>query len=52
MAQFTPLANSAGHNANYDFIYYLKGALAGGVCCGITHGGTSSRLIAVPPRRR
>ena len=37
-SQFTPLANSAGHNSNYDFIYYLKGALAGGVCCGVTHG--------------
>lgn len=23
---------------NYDFNYYLKGALAGGICCAITHG--------------
>jgi len=23
---------------NYDFMYYLKGAAAGGVCCSITHG--------------
>ena len=22
----------------YDFMYYLKGAAAGGVCCSITHG--------------
>jgi len=22
----------------YTFMYYLKGALAGGICCGITHG--------------
>jgi solute carrier family 25 phosphate transporter 3 len=23
----------------YDLTYYLKGALAGGICCSITHGG-------------
>lgn len=23
----------------YDLMYYLKGALAGGICCAITHGG-------------
>jgi len=23
---------------NYDFMYYLKGAAAGGICCSITHG--------------
>jgi len=23
---------------NYDLMYYLKGALAGGICCSITHG--------------
>lgn len=23
----------------YDFMYYLKGAFAGGLCCAITHGG-------------
>ena len=40
MAQFTPLANSG--NSNYDLTYYLKGALAGGVCCGVTHGGPSA----------
>lgn len=22
----------------YDLMYYLKGALAGGICCSITHG--------------
>lgn len=23
---------------NYDLMYYLKGALAGGICCAVTHG--------------
>jgi solute carrier family 25 phosphate transporter 3 len=23
----------------YDLMYYLKGALAGGICCGVTHAG-------------
>jgi len=23
---------------NYDFMYYLKGAAAGGICCSLTHG--------------
>lgn len=23
----------------YDLTYYLKGAVAGGICCGVTHGG-------------
>ena len=23
----------------YDMAYYLKGALSGGICCSITHGG-------------
>ena len=31
------LATSAG-NSKYDLLYYLKGALAGGICCSITHG--------------
>jgi hypothetical protein len=22
----------------YDFMYYLKGAAAGGICCSVTHG--------------
>lgn len=30
-------AQSAGEK-KYDLMYYLKGALAGGICCGITHG--------------
>jgi len=30
------LAPSA--KANYDLMYYLKGAAAGGICCSITHG--------------
>lgn len=31
------LATSSGEKA-YDFMYYLKGAAAGGICCSITHG--------------
>ena len=23
---------------SYDFMYYIKGAAAGGICCSITHG--------------
>jgi solute carrier family 25 phosphate transporter 3 len=30
---------AAGHDEKkYDLMYYLKGALAGGICCSITHG--------------
>lgn len=31
------LATSAA-GTNYDMMYYLKGAAAGGICCSITHG--------------
>jgi len=31
------LATSAAET-KYDLMYYLKGALAGGICCSITHG--------------
>jgi solute carrier family 25 phosphate transporter 3 len=31
------LATSSGAQV-YDFMYYLKGAAAGGICCSITHG--------------
>lgn len=27
-----------GGEKNYDLMYYLKGAAAGGICCSITHG--------------
>jgi len=27
-----------GEHPVYDFMYYLKGAAAGGICCSITHG--------------
>merc|ERR1719416_42832 len=27
-----------GGETNYDLMYYLKGAAAGGICCSITHG--------------
>ena len=30
------VATSAGKK--YDLAYYLKGALAGGICCSVTHG--------------
>ena len=32
------LATSAHGATVYDLNYYLKGALAGGICCSITHG--------------
>jgi solute carrier family 25 phosphate transporter 3 len=33
------LAYSGGHEQGpFDLTYYLKGALAGGICCGVTHG--------------
>jgi len=28
----------SAHEKSYDLSYYLKGALAGGICCGVTHG--------------
>jgi hypothetical protein len=31
------MATSAAHT-NYDLNYYVKAALAGGICCSITHG--------------
>ncbi len=39
--------------AKYDTMYYIKSALAGGICCGITHGVmTVSRPSRDPPRAR
>jgi Mitochondrial carrier protein len=32
------LAPSPASGVKYDFMYYLKGAAAGGICCSITHG--------------
>uniref|UniRef100_A0A7S2GQF7 Mitochondrial phosphate carrier protein n=1 Tax=Helicotheca tamesis TaxID=374047 RepID=A0A7S2GQF7_9STRA len=32
------LAPSPAGEKVYDFMYYLKGAAAGGICCSITHG--------------
>lgn len=32
------LATSSSNETKYDLLYYLKGALAGGICCGVTHG--------------
>ena len=36
MPQQALVATSA--NKKYDLSYYLKAALAGGICCSITHG--------------
>jgi len=33
------IATSAHGAKKYDLSYYLKGALAGGICCSVTHGG-------------
>ena len=32
------LAPSLYDWSKYDFMYYIKGAAAGGICCSITHG--------------
>jgi solute carrier family 25 phosphate transporter 3 len=32
------LATSAAGEKKYDFMYYIKGAAAGGICCSVTHG--------------
>lgn len=32
------LAPSPAGDKSYDFMYYIKGAAAGGICCSITHG--------------
>jgi len=32
------LLRSAGEQGPFDLQYYLKGALAGGICCSVTHG--------------
>jgi solute carrier family 25 phosphate transporter 3 len=32
------LLATAPEKKTYDFMYYLKGAAAGGICCSITHG--------------
>ncbi|KAJ1637900.1 mitochondrial carrier domain-containing protein [Pavlovales sp. CCMP2436] len=42
-ARFSPFysaftAQSASEKPKYDLQFYLKGALSGGICCGITHG--------------
>merc|ERR1711998_106285 len=39
---FIPSAKEGGSVydfSQYSFGYYLKGALAGGICCSVTHGG-------------
>jgi hypothetical protein len=32
------LAPSPAGEKAYDFMYYIKGAAAGGICCSVTHG--------------
>jgi len=32
------IPSAAEDFSKYDLSYYLKGALAGGICCGVTHG--------------
>lgn len=32
------IATSAAGDKKYDLGYYVKGALAGGICCAVTHG--------------
>ncbi len=32
------LAPSPAGEKTYDFMYYIKGAAAGGICCSVTHG--------------
>jgi len=34
---FTPWALTSPKERTFDLSYYLKGALAGGICCGVTH---------------
>mmetsp|Transcript_14781 Transcript_14781/g.27350 ORF Transcript_14781/g.27350 Transcript_14781/m.27350 type:complete len:344 (+) Transcript_14781:62-1093(+) len=33
-----PVTALSAPDTKYDLMYYLKGALAGGICCGVTHG--------------
>jgi len=33
-----PMPMASADEGKYDLTYYLKGALAGGICCSITHG--------------
>lgn len=37
VAPFVPSPAEKGGDT-YDLMHYLKGALAGGICCGVTHG--------------
>merc|ERR1712194_274438 len=32
------MGTMGGGEKNYDLMYFLKGSLAGGICCSITHG--------------
>jgi solute carrier family 25 phosphate transporter 3 len=54
------LAPSPAAEKEYDAMYYLKGAAAGGICCSITHGAltpvdvvkTRVQLDPIKVRRR
>lgn len=37
----------SGDFAQYDTMYYLKGAAAGGICCSITHGALTPVDVVV-----
>ena len=34
----SPVVHATSGGEVYDLTYYLKGGLAGGICCGVTHG--------------
>jgi len=36
--KMAPFMIPSAAESKYDLMYYLKGALAGGICCGFTHG--------------
>ena len=38
VAAHKPISIPSAKEAKYDMMYYLRAALAGGICCGITHG--------------
>ena len=38
VAAHKPITIPSAKEAKYDMMYYLRAALAGGICCGITHG--------------
>lgn len=47
------IPSAAEDFSRFDMTYYLKGAAAGGICCGVTHGALTPvdvvRLVCSPP---